>query len=52
MYAVNNKGGVCMDERVLAIYPHPDDETIGKAGTLINHVKNGDEVTLVCATMG
>ena len=41
-----------MDERVLAIYPHPDDETIGKAGTLINHVKNGDEVTLVCATMG
>ncbi len=41
-----------MNERVLAIYPHPDDETIGKAGTLINHVKNGDEVTLICATMG
>lgn len=41
-----------MRERVLAIYPHPDDETIGKAGTFIDHVKKGDEVTLICATMG
>lgn len=41
-----------MSERVLAVFPHPDDESFGKAGTLIKHVEAGDEVTLICATMG
>lgn len=49
---VTNKEGTFMRERVLAIYPHPDDKKIGKAGRFINHVKNGDKVTLICATMG
>ncbi|MCL6454702.1 MAG: bacillithiol biosynthesis deacetylase BshB2 [Alicyclobacillus sp.] len=41
-----------MGERVVAIYPHPDDETFGKGGALALHVKQGDTVTVVCATLG
>jgi bacillithiol biosynthesis deacetylase BshB2 len=37
---------------VLAIYPHPDDESFGKAGALALHAKEGAEITLVCATLG
>lgn len=47
-----NEGGVYMSEKILAVFPHPDDETFGKAGTLIKHVEAGDDVTLICATMG
>src|SRR5699024_8947483 len=39
-------------ERILVVFPHPDDESFGKAGTFINHIKKGDKITLVCATMG
>jgi bacillithiol biosynthesis deacetylase BshB2 len=42
----------CLVTRILAVYPHPDDETFGKAGTFIQHVESGDIVTLICATMG
>ncbi|MDY0393361.1 bacillithiol biosynthesis deacetylase BshB2 [Virgibacillus halophilus] len=41
-----------MQQSILAIFPHPDDESFVSAGTLIHHVKNGDMVTLVCATLG
>jgi LmbE family N-acetylglucosaminyl deacetylase len=30
--------------KVLAIAVHPDDETLGCGGTLLKHIKNGDEV--------
>lgn len=41
-----------MTQRVMAIYPHPDDETLGKGGALAQHVKEGATVSLVCATSG
>ena len=30
--------------KVLAIAPHPDDETLGCGGTLLRHKKSGDEL--------
>ncbi|MUV37045.1 putative N-acetyl-alpha-D-glucosaminyl L-malate deacetylase [Lentibacillus sp. JNUCC-1] len=43
-----------MDKKksILAVFPHPDDESFGRAGTLIKHADNGDDITLICATMG
>jgi len=41
-----------MEERVLAVYPHPDDETFGKAGTIALFAKAGVPVTLICGTLG
>jgi bacillithiol biosynthesis deacetylase BshB2 len=46
------KEDISVFKRVLAIYPHPDDETFGKAGALALHAKEGAEITLVCATLG
>jgi len=40
------------ERHVLAIYPHPDDETFGKAGTLALYTRAGVPVTVVCATLG
>jgi bacillithiol biosynthesis deacetylase BshB2 len=39
-------------KKIFAIYPHPDDETFGKAGALALHAREGAEITLVCATLG
>jgi bacillithiol biosynthesis deacetylase BshB2 len=39
-------------KKILAIYPHPDDETFGKAGALALHAREGAGITLVCATLG
>jgi LmbE family N-acetylglucosaminyl deacetylase len=39
-------------QRVLAIAPHPDDEAIGCAGTLLRHKRAGDQVGLVYVTDG
>ncbi|GMA49754.1 putative N-acetyl-alpha-D-glucosaminyl L-malate deacetylase 2 [Alicyclobacillus contaminans] len=42
-----------MEERhVLAVYPHPDDETFGKAGTIALYTQAGVPVTLICGTLG
>lgn len=41
-----------MGKQILAVYPHPDDETFDRAGTLIKHKAKGDELTLICATLG
>jgi bacillithiol biosynthesis deacetylase BshB2 len=46
------KEDITVFKRVLAIYPHPDDEAFGKAGALALHAKEGAEITLVCATLG
>jgi N-acetylglucosamine malate deacetylase 2 len=37
---------------VLAVYPHPDDESFGKAGTIALFTRSGTPVTLICATLG
>lgn len=36
-----------MNERVLAIAPHADDEVLGPGGSLAKHVENGDSVSVV-----
>ncbi|GGE30906.1 bacillithiol biosynthesis deacetylase BshB2 [Pullulanibacillus camelliae] len=41
-----------MVKQILAIFPHPDDESFGKAGALALHAKRGDNVSLICATSG
>lgn len=39
-------------ERIMAVYPHPDDETFGKGGALALHAREGATVTVVCGTLG
>jgi LmbE family N-acetylglucosaminyl deacetylase len=43
-----------MDEtlKLLAIFPHPDDETLGLGSTLARYSTEGVETYLVCATRG
>lgn len=36
--------------RILAVAPHPDDETLGCGGTLLRHVAHGDAVHWLIAT--
>ena len=38
--------------RVLAIAPHPDDETLGCGGTLLSHRQKGDTVSWLIVTRG
>jgi len=38
--------------RLLAIFPHPDDESLGLGGTLAKYGAEGVETTLICATRG
>ncbi len=40
------------DLRLLAVFPHPDDETLGLGGTLAKYSAEGVETYLVCATRG
>lgn len=37
-------------KRILAIAPHPDDETLGCGGTLLKHIENGDQVSWLIIT--
>ncbi len=39
-------------ERILVVAPHPDDEVIGCAGTLLEHHRRGDRVRVCCVTDG
>lgn len=38
--------------RLLAIFPHPDDESLGLGGTLAKYSAEGVETHLICATRG
>jgi LmbE family N-acetylglucosaminyl deacetylase len=40
------------NQRLLAVFAHPDDETFGAGGTLALYARRGVEVHLVCATRG
>ncbi len=37
---------------VLVVYPHPDDETFGSAGTILTYTEASIPVTYVCGTLG
>lgn len=41
-----------MEKHVVVIYPHPDDESFGAAGSIINYRKQGVPVTYLCGTLG
>lgn len=41
-----------MEQHVLVVFPHPDDETFGCGGTIAQFAKSGVSVTYICATMG
>jgi len=41
-----------MEEHVVIIYAHPDDECFGTAGTIIEYREKGIPVTYVCGTLG
>lgn len=41
-----------MEKHVVIIYPHPDDESFGTAGSIINFRKQGIPVTYLCGTLG
>lgn len=39
-------------KKILVIAPHPDDEILGVGGTMIKHIKKGDEVYVCIVTRG
>jgi N-acetyl-1-D-myo-inositol-2-amino-2-deoxy-alpha-D-glucopyranoside deacetylase len=41
-----------MDQRLLLVHAHPDDETIGQGATMASYVARGTGVTLVTCTLG
>jgi len=41
-----------LNETILAIFAHPDDECFGTGGTLAKHTARGGRVVLACATRG
>jgi bacillithiol biosynthesis deacetylase BshB2 len=41
-----------MEKHVVVIFPHPDDETFGTAGTIAGFRKQGVPVTYLCGTSG
>ncbi|MCK0471965.1 bacillithiol biosynthesis deacetylase BshB2 [Halalkalibacter sp. APA_J-10(15)] len=40
------------ERHVLVVFPHPDDETFGAAGTIAMHAKQGTPITYACLTLG
>src|SRR3989338_10764489 len=41
-----------LKKNILVVAAHPDDEVLGCGGTIIKHVKSGDEVSLIVFTDG
>ena len=39
-------------QRILVIYPHPDDEAFSVSGTLAKYIAGGAQVTYACLTLG
>ncbi|GKV67375.1 MULTISPECIES: bacillithiol biosynthesis deacetylase BshB2 [unclassified Sporosarcina] len=40
------------ERHVLVVFPHPDDETFGLAGTIAKYIEMGVPVTYACLTLG
>ena len=41
-----------MNNKIMAVLAHPDDESFGMGGTLALYAARGFEVFLICATRG
>mgnify|MGYP001235177946 FL=1 len=41
-----------MENRILVVLPHPDDEAFGLSGSLAKHIDQGAKVTYICLTLG
>jgi len=41
-----------LEQHVLVVFPHPDDETFGCGGTIAKFTQSGIPVTYICATLG
>ncbi|WP_216830119.1 bacillithiol biosynthesis deacetylase BshB2 [Alkalihalobacterium elongatum] len=41
-----------MDNHLLVILPHPDDESFGVAGTMLSYKEKGWKITYACMTLG
>ncbi|WP_054955300.1 bacillithiol biosynthesis deacetylase BshB2 [Paenibacillus dakarensis] len=41
-----------MNQNILVVLPHPDDEAFGLSGTLAKHVHEGNRITYACLTLG
>lgn len=39
-------------QRILVVYPHPDDEAFSVSGTLAKYIDRGAQVTYACLTLG
>ncbi|WEK53530.1 MAG: bacillithiol biosynthesis deacetylase BshB2 [Candidatus Cohnella colombiensis] len=39
-------------EKILVVFPHPDDEAFGVSGTLAKYIHEGAQVTYACLTLG
>lgn len=46
------KGEQTLNRHLLVVFPHPDDETFGCAGTILLHTREGIPVTYLCGTKG
>lgn len=40
------------ERHLLLVFPHPDDEAFGKAGTVLKFTNAGTPTTLICGTLG
>ena len=47
-----NKNQSFINDNILVIAAHPDDEVLGCGGTIINHVKNNDKVNIIILSKG
>lgn len=41
-----------MEQKILVVLPHPDDEAFGLSGTLAKYISEGAKVTYACLTLG
>lgn len=41
-----------MEQNIVVIFPHPDDEAFSVSGTLAKHIQEGAHVTYACLTLG